>query len=132
MRTLFSLSLILVGVAIGWYGNSLSDRLQQRQVSAISTFEECADAGFPVMESYPRQCRTPDGKNFVEEILVGIPDLIVIDAPKAGETVTSPIRISGRARGNWYFEASFPVTLQVSDGTVLVQAPVQAQGEWMT
>ena len=37
--------------------------------SLINTFEECVDAGNPVMESYPRQCRTPDGKHFVEEIV---------------------------------------------------------------
>jgi len=36
--------------------------------SSIDSFEECAAAGNPVMESYPRQCRTSDGKNFVEEI----------------------------------------------------------------
>ena len=36
--------------------------------SSINNFEECAAAGNPVMESYPRQCRTPDGKHFVEEI----------------------------------------------------------------
>ncbi|MBI5155952.1 PQQ-dependent sugar dehydrogenase [Candidatus Peregrinibacteria bacterium] len=35
---------------------------------AIHSFEECAAAGYPVMESYPEQCRTPDGRNFVREI----------------------------------------------------------------
>jgi hypothetical protein len=37
---------------------------------AITTFEECAAAGYPVMESYPRQCRTPGppGQTFVEVI----------------------------------------------------------------
>ncbi|MBN2095528.1 MAG: hypothetical protein JW727_05750 [Candidatus Aenigmarchaeota archaeon] len=34
----------------------------------ISSFEECVAAGYPVLESYPRQCRTPDGQVFVEEI----------------------------------------------------------------
>lgn len=34
----------------------------------ITTFEECAAAGNPVMESYPRQCMTQDGRHFVEEI----------------------------------------------------------------
>ena len=37
-------------------------------LSAISSFEECESAGNPVMESYPRQCRTLDGKHFVEQI----------------------------------------------------------------
>ena len=34
----------------------------------IESFEECAAAGNPVMESYPRQCRTEDGKHFTEVI----------------------------------------------------------------
>lgn len=33
----------------------------------ITNFEECAAAGNPVMESYPKQCRA-DGELFVEEI----------------------------------------------------------------
>lgn len=33
----------------------------------ISSFEDCISAGYPVMESYPRQCRTSDGKTFVEQ-----------------------------------------------------------------
>lgn len=36
--------------------------------SAIDSFEKCAAAGNPVMESYPRQCRTNDGQTFVEQI----------------------------------------------------------------
>jgi len=34
----------------------------------INNFEECIAAGNPAMESYPRQCRTPDGEHFVESI----------------------------------------------------------------
>ncbi|MCH8945837.1 MAG: hypothetical protein IIA85_02855 [Nanoarchaeota archaeon] len=37
--------------------------------SKISNFEECAAAGYPVGESYPRQCWTPGGKHFVEDII---------------------------------------------------------------
>ncbi|MCV0373415.1 MAG: hypothetical protein K5793_07680 [Nitrosarchaeum sp.] len=36
--------------------------------SSIESFDDCVAAGNPVMESYPRQCRTSDGVNFVEEI----------------------------------------------------------------
>jgi len=36
--------------------------------SSITNFEECIAAGNPAMESYPRQCRTLDGKHFVESI----------------------------------------------------------------
>lgn len=34
----------------------------------ITNFLECARAGYPVLESYPRQCKTPDGRTFVEEL----------------------------------------------------------------
>ena len=34
----------------------------------VSNFEECANAGYQVMESYPRRCKTPDGKVFTEEV----------------------------------------------------------------
>ena len=30
--------------------------------------EDCVSDGNPVMESHPRQCKTQDGKNFVERI----------------------------------------------------------------
>jgi flagellar basal body-associated protein FliL len=33
----------------------------------VSSFEECAAAGNPIMESYPRRCRA-DGQVFVEQI----------------------------------------------------------------
>ncbi len=50
---------------------------QRQKAVSVSTFSECEQAGYPVGESYPRQCWTPDGRNFVEE-LPGMP----------GETVT--------------------------------------------
>ena len=33
----------------------------------INSFDDCVKAGNPVMESYPRQCATPDGRSFTEE-----------------------------------------------------------------
>jgi hypothetical protein len=42
-------------------------RMQSR-LNAIQDFESCAAAGYAVMESFPRQCRTPDGRMFVEGV----------------------------------------------------------------
>jgi hypothetical protein len=39
----------------------------------ITNFEECIAAGYPAMESHPRQCMTAEGKTFVE----------VLDEPKS-------------------------------------------------
>lgn len=59
-------------------------------------------------------------------------DLIQVVSPHSNQTVSSPIEISGQARGSWYFEASFPVSLIDAQGNILAQAPMSAQGEWMT
>lgn len=40
----------------------------KKQFSLIDSFEDCISAGNLVMESHPRQCRTVDGKYFVEKI----------------------------------------------------------------
>jgi hypothetical protein len=37
-------------------------------LNEINNFEDCVTAGNSVMESYPRQCKTVDGKTFVEEV----------------------------------------------------------------
>ena len=39
----------------------------------IDSFDACIAAGNPAMESYPRQCRTADGRAFTEEIADAIP-----------------------------------------------------------
>lgn len=61
-----------------------------------------------------------------------IADMIEISSPLPNGIITSPIQLSGRARGNWYFEASFPIELQDNQGNVIAVAIAQAQGDWMT
>ncbi|MBW3003760.1 hypothetical protein KY337_04295 [Candidatus Woesearchaeota archaeon] len=34
----------------------------------IRNFQDCVEAGYPIMESYPRQCMTDDGLSFNEQI----------------------------------------------------------------
>jgi len=103
-------------------------------VSGISTFEECVAAGYPVQESYPERCTTPDGKTFTRDIGNELEksDLIVIETPRPGQTISNPVVIKGKARGNWYFEASFPARLIDANGQSLGTMPIQANGEWMT
>ncbi len=69
------LFLLLILVLAGIAGAILNSVEMQKEkirgnntAGLIRTFEECAAAGFPIMESYPRQCRTSDGKHFTEEI----------------------------------------------------------------
>ena len=100
----------------------------------ITNFEECVAAGFAVMESYPRQCRDGEGNLFIEDIgneLEKI-DLIRIDNPRPNQQVSSPLEISGEARGSWFFEADFPVRLEDANGNILAQGIASTSQDWMT
>jgi hypothetical protein len=57
---------------------------------------------------------------------------IQVDAPAVGEVVTSPLVLSGQAKGFWYFEASAPVEILDWEGNVIATSFVTAQGDWMT
>src|SRR3989344_3757889 len=58
--------------------------------------------------------------------------LVKLTTPRSNDVVKSPLVVKGEARGNWYFEASFPVRLFDGNGKELVVVPAQAQGELMT
>ncbi|TSC59275.1 MAG: hypothetical protein Greene041662_599 [Candidatus Peregrinibacteria bacterium Greene0416_62] len=58
-------------------------------------------------------------------------DVRVTD-PQLNAVVTSPLTVTGEARGTWFFEASFPVQLLDENGSLIVMLPAQAEGEWMT
>jgi len=59
-------------------------------------------------------------------------DLIILNNPLPNQNVTSPLLIEGRARGSWYFEASFPINLYDENNNLIGQAVARAQGDWMT
>ena len=59
-------------------------------------------------------------------------DLVRVTYPLENELVTSPLRITGEARGPWYFEATFPLVVVDWDGRIIGQHYAEAQGEWMT
>lgn len=59
-------------------------------------------------------------------------DMLVVESLKNNDAIASPLTITGRARGGWYFEASFPVEIKNASGTVIAHGPAQAQGDWMT
>lgn len=68
----------------------------------------------------------------VDEQGSGASDLIQVTTLRAGDSITSPVTISGRARGQWYFEAEFPVRILDRTGKELGKTNARAGGEWMT
>ena len=113
--------------------NFVNDQKNEKMVKGILSFEDCVSAGNPIIESYPRQCRhgemvyMEDVSNEVEK-----QNLIRLDYPRQNSIITSPLVIRGEARGNWFFEASFPVILTNWDGLIIAEGIAQAQGDWMT
>ncbi len=61
-----------------------------------------------------------------------VPADIVVESPVAGSVVSSPLAISGEAKGGWFFEGSFPVYLLDANGEELAASYVTAQSNWMT
>jgi len=59
-------------------------------------------------------------------------DLIRVNYPRPNQDIESPLTITGEARGNWFFEADFPVYLYDDNGVELGFAIATAQSEWMT
>lgn len=59
-------------------------------------------------------------------------DLIKIKTPLPNSKIENPLIVEGEARGNWFFEGSFPIMLVNWDGLIIGSGIAQAQGEWMT
>ena len=60
------IAVLLAGIAVVYYLFAFKNTKPSKQ--SISTFEECAKAGYPILESFPPQCRTPDGEIFIQGI----------------------------------------------------------------
>lgn len=141
------LVIIIVGILgagfVWWASTGLRSSVRPAPVVSVVTttpaavvhnFQECVSAGNPVMASYPAICRTPQGQTFTQDIgnAIAKEQLIRASTPRPGNQVTSPLVIMGEARGNWFFEASFPVVMTDTAGNVLGQGIAQAKSDWMT
>lgn len=122
---------VLGAVALG--AGCTSSSTTTDTTATATDFRDCAAKSGVILESYPRQCRI-GGASFTEDIgnALSHADLIIASSPMPGDTVTSPLTLSGEARGTWYFEASFPVEVQDADGNVIGSGHAEAQGDWMT
>jgi len=59
-------------------------------------------------------------------------DFILLDSPLPGATISSPLKVKGKARGVWFFEGDFPVILLNAQGKKIAASYASAKGEWMT
>lgn len=59
-------------------------------------------------------------------------DLIRVSDLREGDVIISPLVLEGEARGNWFFEASFPISIVNWDGLIIAEHYASAEGDWMT
>ncbi len=72
---------------------------------SISSFDQCIEAGYPSIDSYPEQCETPDGKRFVRNL-----------PEDELENVISPITVKGEIVCLSHWDLSGPITLECALG----------------
>jgi hypothetical protein len=97
------------------------------QGSAPETFSETT-----AQNEKPQKDIKADNEADKDNAQNGMSDLIIVDNPASGQTVSSPLTITGKARGIWFFEADFPIYLLDANGNIIASHYGQAQGEWMT
>lgn len=104
----------VVVILIGWFAY---ENIQSSSTTATST---------------PTQTEVESATNLPNIGSPATSDDIVVLNPASGNTVNSPITLSGQARGNWFFEATAPVVVIDTSGTILGRGIIRAQGNWMT
>ena len=136
MKTIKIVLIVIVVLVLGnWIYATLNESVD---VKTVLSFEDCVKAGYPVMESYPRRCATPDGRTYTEELPEKITyvnateDNIKVELPFPGAVTGKTFSVIGQARGPWFFEASFPIVLLDKDQKVIATSIATAEGEWMT
>ncbi len=83
---------LIFGVAIGYFFGYGGGVEQGKRIN-ISSFEECKAAGYPIMESYPEQCKTPNGKYFTRLIRE-------VPIEETDDTSELPSDIGGEGQGS--------------------------------
>lgn len=122
-KAFLSILCILSAVGIGFYTfhTFLFDTEDESDLEVIEDGME--------MENLPAASQVPSD---VMAQIASKSELILVRSPKPLSVISDPAIISGMARGQWYFEGSFPITVTDWNGLIIGEGFVTAQGEWMT
>jgi hypothetical protein len=110
-RHYLTLFILLFGISMWGLITTLNDSLGRNK-----KIEQAQDTTTPETPA-PAQVATTD---------------VIVDTPSDNQAISSPLTVTGRAKGNWFFEGSFPITLVTLDGVTVASGYVQAQSDWMT
>lgn len=135
--------IIIIASSIGFF---TWNYLQNNSVSEVAVIQSSIKKPSQACTQEAKLC--PDGVNYVGRTevncefaecpeIVGLADKLVIELPVLDEAISSPVLVTGRARGTWFFEGSFPVEVYDSANKLIGSAsvsfsPKSEQDTWMT
>lgn len=108
-KLLISIVVIILVVIGGWY-------LSQRKAGVTSTNTQT----------------TNTDQVFPESSTPATADMIVVNPISTSTPIKSPLKVTGKARGTWFFEASAPIAIVDIDGKPLGTGHIEATSDWMT
>ncbi len=124
---------ILAGIIQMFVAPSISEAPIPGEMKCPEIIKVCPDGSYAQRQgmSCGYEC-PPEVSEEVKSEINAKADLIKLRAPIPNEVIISPLHIAGSARGNWFFEGSFPVSLVNWDGLIIAEGIATAEGEWMT
>lgn len=115
--------IILVVWAGIWFGlRFLIGESPAEPIACTMDAKECPDGSYVA--------RIPPKCDFAP--CTGEKEGILFFLPKTNEKIKSPLKIEGRAKGFWFFEAEFLAELYDAHNNFLGRAILTAKDDWMT
>ena len=113
---------------------AMEDCIQSGGTYVVSS-QTCAPSGAPAVSTGTGSKPVTVGTSTTRMIFTpaSAANDIHIDSPIVNATLhpSTPIKLSGQARGSWFFEATFGAELTDAKGKVISVGKVQSQGDWM-
>lgn len=139
-NTIILIIILILGAAILYLLLNREPEVKYEVSSApiILSFEDCVNAGYPMVIENRRQCKTPDGRTFAEITNVPVTytkttsKTISVSLPYPGAVVGKELAVVGQAERSWYFEGTFPIQVLAANGSLLATGTARAEGNWMT
>ena len=110
---------LAVILAFGFFKFSTSLKPKPSPTPSMNSFEDCAKAGNPILETYPRQCRTSDGKSFTEIINQESWDIAPCDVNADGKCDVEDLGLLNKALGTYRGQKDYiPLADLDADGVI--------------
>ena len=118
-------AIVLSGILIYRY-----TEIQKADKAKFLALQNTASTTIPSLDTATTTASTT--KSVYETAIAHNTDMFETVSVSNGELVKPKTKVTGSVRGNWYFEASFPVELRSATGTVFWTGVAKTNSNWMT